>query len=114
MLYRMKLQPMLFEYVKSGTKRIELRLNDKKRAAVQLEDEIEFLKEPNLDESIKTKVCGLLRYKSFLELFEDFDISVLADNSMTKEELLKELEKYYTKEKQLQYGVLGIKFKKIE
>lgn len=46
-------------------------------------------------------------------MFKDFDISVLADKSMTKEELMQGLEQFYTKEKQKQYGVLGIRIELI-
>lgn len=113
MLHQMKLQPEYFNYVKNGTKRIELRLNDEKRRIIQLGDEIEFLKEPNLDESIKVKVCALLNYPSFSDLFNDFNITVLADTSISKEDLLQELGKYYTIQNQEKYGVLGIKFEKI-
>ena len=42
-------------------------------------------------------------------MFKDFDISILSDKSMTKEELIDVLEQFYTKEKQEQYGVLGIR-----
>ena len=41
-------------------------------------------------------------------MFKDFDISILADKSMTKEELINVLEEFYTKEEQEEYGVLGI------
>lgn len=34
MLHQMKLQPEYFNYVKNGTKRIELRLNDEKRRII--------------------------------------------------------------------------------
>ena len=46
-------------------------------------------------------------------MFKDFDISVLSDKSMTKGELIDVLEQFYTKEKQEQYGVLGIKMELI-
>lgn len=46
-------------------------------------------------------------------MFKDFDISVLSDKSMTKEELISVLEQFYTKEKQEQYGVLGIRIELI-
>lgn len=49
------------------------------------------------------------KYNSFIDLFNDDDISILSDKSMSKEELLKDLEKFYTKEKQKKYGVVGIK-----
>ena len=83
MLHQMKLQPKYFDYIQNGTKRIELRLNDEKRSIIQLGDEIEFLKETELNDSMKVKVSGLLRYLSFSDLFKDFDISILSDNSMT-------------------------------
>lgn len=47
-------------------------------------------------------------------MFKDFDISILADESMTKEGLIKVLEQFYTKEKQEQYGVLGIRIELID
>lgn len=46
-------------------------------------------------------------------MFNDFDISILSDKNMNKEKLLEDLEKFYTKEKQKKYGVLGIRFELI-
>ena len=100
MLHKMKLQPQYFNYILKGTKRIELRLNDEKRSLIQLGDSIEFLKEPELKESFQVTVIGLLKYQSFSELFNDFDIDILADKSITKEELLNVLQEFYTIEKQ--------------
>ena len=105
--HEMNLQPRYFDFIKDGTKRIELRLFDEKRQQIELSDTIEFTKSEN--EKFKAEVIGLLRYNSFNDLFEDFDISILADKSMTKQELLDVLEQFYTKEKQEQYGVLGIR-----
>ena len=65
MLHQMKLQPKYFDYIQNGTKRIELRLNDEKRSIIQLGDEIEFLKEPELKNTMKVKVSGLLISKFF-------------------------------------------------
>lgn len=109
----LKLQPKYFDYINNGTKRIELRLYDEKRQKINIGDTIVFQKEPELEVTIKVKVIGLLRYNSFENLFEDFDISVMADNSMTKKELLDVLEEFYTPEKQKKYGVLGIRIEKI-
>ena len=105
--HQMNLQPKYFDFIKNGTKRIELRLYDEKRQQIKLGDSIEFLKSEN--EKFKAKVIGLLRYETFSDLFNDFDISVLADQSMTKQELLNVLQEFYTPEKQTQYGVLGIR-----
>jgi len=110
-MQEMKLQPKYFEYILNGTKRIEIRLNDEKRQLIKLRDTLKFLKEPDLNEYFYAEVIGLLRYNNFEDMFKDFDISMLADKSMTKEELLNALETFYTKEKQEKYGVLGIRLK---
>ena len=113
MEHEMKLQPEYYDFILNGTKRIEIRLNDEKRRQIKIGDTIKFLKEPELKESFKVKAIGLLRYDTFEDMFKDFDISVLADSSMTKEELISVLEKFYTKEKQEKYGVLGIRIELI-
>ena len=105
----MNLQPKYFDFIKNGTKRIELRLFDEKRKQIKLGDTIEFTNSEN--EKFKAEVIGLLRYNSFSDLFEDFDISILADKSMTKQELLDVLSEFYTPDKQAEFGVLGIKLK---
>ncbi len=109
----LKLQPKYFNYINEGTKRIELRLYDEKRQKINIGDTIIFEKEPELKETLKVKVIGLLRYNSFEELFNDFSIDIMADNSMTKQELLNVLEEFYTPEKQKMYGVLGIRIEKM-
>lgn len=83
----------------------------KKRRSIQLGDIIEFAKSD--DEKFKAEVIGLLRYNSFADLFEDFDISILADSSMTKQELLEVLGEFYSEEKQAEFGVIGIRIKLI-
>ena len=113
MQHEMKLQPEYFNFILNGTKRIEIRLNDEKRQLIKLGDTIKFMKEPELEEFFDAKVVGLLRYNYFEDMFKDFDISVLSDKSMTKEELINVLEQFYTKEKQEQYGVLGIRIELI-
>lgn len=113
MKHEMKLQPEYYNFILNGTKRIEIRLYDEKRQQIKIGDIIKFLKEPDLTESFDVKVTGLLRYSSFEDMFKDFDISVLSDKSMTKEELITVLEQFYTKEKQEKYGVLGIRFELI-
>lgn len=112
MLHEMKLRPEYFDFINNGTKRIELRLYDEKRALIKLGDTIRFLKEPEKTEKLEVKVIGLLRYNSFDDLLKDFPIEKLADKSMTKEELKNTLETFYTLEEQKEYGVLGIRIEK--
>ena len=107
--HEMNLQPKYFDFMKDGTRRIELRLYDEKRSQIELGDIIEFSKSEN--DKLKAEVIGLLRYNSFKDLFEDFDISILADKSMTKQELLDVLSEFYAPEMQAEFGVLGIRLK---
>lgn len=109
MLYKMDLQDKYYDYILYGTKRIEIRLNDEKRQQIKLGDKIRFNKHTNTKETFETIVIGLLRYNSFEDMFKDLDISLLADKSITKEELIDTLEQFYTKEDQQKYGVLGIR-----
>ncbi len=105
--HEMNLQDKYFNFIKNGTKQIELRLFDEKRQKIQLGDIIEFSN--STDESIQTQVIGLLRYKSFDDLLKDFDTAILADESISKDELKNTLEEFYTPEKQQEYGVIGIR-----
>ena len=106
MKHSMKVQPRYYEAIKDGIKQIE------KRKEIKLGDTIEILKEPDLKERILVKVIGLLHYESFPMLLRDFDSSILAGPTVSKEELLRDLEVYYPKEKQAKFGVLGIRFTK--
>lgn len=109
MYHEMNLQDRPFEFIKNGTKRIELRLLDEKRSQIKVGDIIDFNKGIERTEHLKTKVVDLIKYNTFEELMNDYDVELLADKSVTKKELLEELEKYYSKEKQKEYGVVGIK-----
>ena len=113
MKFEMKLQPEYYNFILNGTKRIEIRLNDEKRQQIRIGDTIKFLKEPELNDFFEAKVIGLLKYKTFEDMFKDIDISILSDKSMTKDELIKVLEQFYPKEKQDKYGVLGIRIELI-
>lgn len=106
MIHKMNLQDKYFNFIKNGTKRIELRLNDEKRQRIEIGDSIEF---SNEKDKFTANVVGLLKYQDFKTLFNDFGIEILADRTMTKEELLDVLSEFYTPEKQEEFGVLGIR-----
>ena len=55
MLHKMKLQEDPFERIKNGTKTVEFRLYDEKRRTIQIGDEIEFSKLPELQENQEVK-----------------------------------------------------------
>ena len=107
----LKLQPKYFDYINNGTKRVELRLYDEKRQKINIGDTIIFQKEPELIDEIYTEIIGLKIKKSFKELINTLDISQYSDKNETKEKFLKDLYKFYTKEKEEKYGVVGIEIK---
>lgn len=109
MKHEMGLQSRYFDFIKNGTKRIELRLFDEKRQKIKPGDIIEF---SNPDgEKLEAEVVELLRYKTFDELVAGYDVSELADALMSKEEVLEVLAEFYPEEKQKRYGVVGIRVK---
>ncbi len=108
-VHNMKLQAQYFDWIKKGTKRIELRLNDEKRQKIRIGDEIIFEKVDKDPQYLKTKVVDLDYEDNFNELIDKFDIDLLADKQVKKEELLSILNEIYPLEKQKKYGVVGIK-----
>ena len=114
MTHTLKLQPEYFEYIKSGTKEYEIRLNDEKRKLIKIGDIIEFKKEPKLDEKMYLKVDDLIYFSDFQELFNSIDIKYLASVNTSKNVLLKDLNKFYPIEKQNEYGVVAIKLNKLK
>ena len=68
----MKLQPKYFEYIKYGTKRVELRLNDEKRKNMKISDTIILKKEYLYNIDLKDEFFNTLRedYLEFDKWFE--------------------------------------------
>ena len=111
MKYIMKLNSKYFEYMKNGTKRIEIRLNDEKRKKIKIGDEIVFQKEPELKENVFAQIENLIVKRSFKELIENLDVSEYSDKSESEETFLNDLYRFYTKEQEKKYGVVGIQLK---
>lgn len=107
MLHKMKLRIEPFEKIKNGSKTIELRLNDEKRQLVQVGDFIEFSMLENLKETITVRVTALHRFDSFNELYATLPKEKLGYRANEVPEP-NHMDVYYSREKQAQYGVLGI------
>ena len=106
MLHKMKLNESPFERIKNGSKTIEFRLYDEKRQKVKIGDKIEFSKLPDLQEKLLVDVTGLSKENSFYELFK----KLYNDEEEIKEKT-NSMYEIYSKEKEIKYGVLGIKIK---
>ncbi|NTW29837.1 MAG: ASCH domain-containing protein [Candidatus Moranbacteria bacterium] len=107
MTHSMKLAKEPFEKIANGKKIIESRLFDEKRRLIDVGDEIEFLRNDDSTQVVKTKVRALYRYGSFENLFADFPPEYFGGDS--KEFLLEEIGRFYPMEEQEKYGVVGIR-----
>lgn len=111
-MHQMRLYNRPFQDIKNGNKTIEIRLYDEKRRLINENDIIEFT---NLEtnEKIKVKVIKLHRFNSFEELFNNFDKVSLGylEGEVADP---KDMEKYYSKEEELKYGVVGIEIRKVD
>lgn len=112
MKHEMKLNNGPYVNIKNGTKTIELRLNDEKRQLLKIKDLIEFTNRETLEQML-VEIQNLYHYPSFDELYKHFDKVSMGykENDVADP---KDMEKYYSKEEQEKYGVLGIEIKKIK
>ncbi len=110
MKHKMSLDNDPFNSIKAGTKTIELRLNDEKRKLLKAKDLIEFTNRDTL-EKLLVEIEDLYKYSDFEELYRHFDKILMGYDEKDIADP-SDMEKYYSKEEQQKYGVLGIKIKK--
>lgn len=111
MIHEMRLHKEPFEKIKQGTKTIEIRLYDEKRQLVKVGDKIDFISREN-GEIFSTQVIALHFFPTFSDLYKHFDkISLGYNENETANP--NDMTKYYTKEEQDKYGVVGIEIKRL-
>ncbi len=105
----MNLNPSPFEMIRSGRKTIELRLYDEKRQDIKIGDTITFINTEDAADTLQVKVIDLHMFDSFEELYKNLP---LLKCGYTREDVRSaspcDMELYYSKERQQQYGVVGI------
>lgn len=114
MVHNMKLNPSPFEMIRSGKKTIELRLLDEKRKQIKVGDTIIFTNTDTLE--VLTKIVVKLHvFNDFEELYGALP---LLKCGYTEENVsyakASDMEEYYSKEKQKEYGVVGIELSQTE
>lgn len=113
MIHEMRLHSDPFNKIKAGTKIIEIRLYDEKRQLIKAGDTIVFTSRANEEDKIETIVEKLYIFSSFNDLYKNFSsIELGYDKGQVASP--SDMKKYYSKEEQKQYGVVGIKIKKIK
>ena len=105
-IHEMKLNDEPFKKIKSGKKKIEIRLNDEKRQKLKVHDLIEFTN-VKTEEKLIVKVKNLYYYDSFSKLYKHFDKEILGYNK-NDESSYKDMDLYYNKDEQSKYKALAI------
>lgn len=107
--HHLQLATIPFNAITSGKKTIESRLFDAKRQTIQLSDTIIFTNRENPQQTITTRVVGLLRYETFRALFTHNDPQKFGGESV--EWLESQINEFYSLDEQRRYGVIGIEFR---
>lgn len=108
MLHHMKLQQNPFDMIRSGRKKIEIRLNDEKRQQVCIGDTIEFSLIDDPTQHINVVVEDLHHFATFKDLCYAFPPQEYGSESAEEYSFMYQ---YYSKEDEAKYGVLGIRVK---
>jgi len=115
MEHSMRLLESHYERIASGKKIIEIRLFDEKRQKLNVGDTIKFSKLSDLNNKLRVEIVALLRYESFDELVNDFGMEYYGySRGYSVNDFVSSIYKIYSKEKEQQYGVLGIKIRLLD
>lgn len=111
MKYELRLNNGPFIKIKAGTKTVELRLYDEKRKNIKVNDIILFTNRTTL-EKLEVVVTGICVYPNFEELYKHYDKIAMG---YEEGEIASpyDMEKYYSKEEQKEYGTVAIEIHKI-
>ena len=107
MLHQMGLYQEPFQSIVSGKKIVEIRLNDLKRQAVQVADQIEFT---NLSthEKVTVNVTERQIFKDFQTLYEQIPLEQLDCSGWSMKELLDATYTIYSRKCEKQFGALAL------
>ncbi len=113
MKHFMNLVPSAYNKIEAGTKTIELRLNDEKRQAISVGDEIVFTNTMFHEKQLFVKVLALHHFPSFAELYQNLSLTKCGyaeGEAANSDDMLA----YYSREKELFYGALGIEIELVK
>lgn len=106
MTHYSKVAGSVFAQIKHGYKIIEPRLNDEVHQRVRIGDLIVIINRDTREEVV-AKVVGMLRYRTFDELFAAYPPSYFGVDDPA--DIRKEVARWYGVEAEAAHGVLGMK-----
>lgn len=101
----MHLQSEPFFLIRRGAKKIEARINDPKRQSLNIGDIIE-LHHRDTEETFRVRIIDLIKKDTFTNLLNSCDVSDFGYDD--KDEYLKLIYSFYSKEEEAEWGVVGI------
>ena len=108
--HRMKLFPEPFAQIENGRKTYELRLYDEKRSKMRVGDIVRFECTDEDGDVLYAEIRDILIFPSFEELYRSVPLTQCGYTEETaKSASPKDMEAYYSPEKQKQYGVCAIR-----
>ncbi len=110
--HNLKLNAGPYKSVAAGTKTIEMRLMDEKRKNIKVGDTIIFTHREDSSQSVVAKVIALHPFKTFDELYKNFD-KVALGYKKDEDAKPEDMTQYYPQEEIDLYGVVGIEIKLI-
>ena len=109
MVHYMKLHPRPFSMIAEGKKTIELRLLDEKRKGISVGDTLIFQNMQDATATISCIVKKLHIFADFQSLYQNLPLEKCGYlPSELSAASSKDMETYYSLEKQERYGVVGI------
>ena len=109
----MMLNQRPFGKIQQGIKTLELRLYDEKRQAIKLGDLLEFKLRDSPDGSVLTRVVGLMIYPKFENIIDQIPTALMGYDETQRDYLRTSMYEYYSREDEALYGVLGIRFERV-
>jgi len=106
--FNYRITEQVYEWIKSRSKNIEIRLYNEKSSKIKINDIINFKVLDNEEKSIKVKVIGLLIYQDIESLLKDVNLNNIAN--VDKDTLINMLYNIFGEEKVKAHNIIGIKF----
>lgn len=110
MMHEMKLAPSPFQKIKSGKKRVEIRLYDEKRRRISVGDHVVFTQVQS-GEKLEKEVIALHIYASFAQLYASFPAEALGYTAEEGSPSPDDMYAYYSALDERKHGVVGIELR---
>lgn len=107
------LQPIWFEKIKAGEKKIELRINTEKIQRIRRGDTLTFINEDDETQTLEATVVDKYEYKTFYELLSNIDFADIGCKGYTMDYMISVMSRIYTPSQELKFGAVGIRMCKL-